>query len=245
MPGGTFAAPLEEKLADQLPQDYAKTCAYPWFRQILTRASQGRAWSWTEVCPDAVVGFSPNGSAFSLALHWAQYLSLYAFNHGVGEEIRVAFPGCQEAFDSKFTPVSGKTLGRISIHAALNQGSCAAKVVNMADDERPTSFSKLWPAIAAWFGLVGVGPGAGEGAPSPSEYVDSFKHVFAEQGRPRALTCGVGVGSAQLDSVGWWLKFDRHLSLGRLRALGFDEERNPVEGWLDAFEQFRAAGIIL
>ncbi|KAM4064342.1 sirq protein [Hirsutella rhossiliensis] len=253
VPGGTFTAPLQETLADQLPEDYARTCAYPWFRQTLTKASRGRSWSWTEVCPDAVVGFSPHGSAFSLALHWAQYLSLYAFNHGIqpgkvppsGKEIRVAFPGCQEAFDSKFTPVSGKILGRISIHAALNPGTCGGKVVNMADNDRPTSFSKVWPAIASWFGLVGVGPAGDEGALKPGEYVAKHKQAFAEQNRPKALKCGVGAGSAQLDAVGWWLKFDRHLSLERLRVLGFQEQRDPVEGWLGAFEQFRAAGIIL
>ncbi|EQK99045.1 SirS [Ophiocordyceps sinensis CO18] len=251
-PGGTFRAPLEERLADQLPEDYAKTCAYPWFRQILAKASRGRGWSWTEVCPDAVVGFSPNGSAFSLALHWAQYLSLYASNHGIrpgqvpsGKEVVVAFPGCREAFASKFTPVSGKVLGRVSIHAALNPGICGGKVINVADSEQPISFSKAWPVIAAWFGLVGVGPADDEGAPSPGEYVAKHKQVFEEQGRPRALTCGVGAGTAQLDAVGWWLKFDRHLSLERLRALGFQEQQDPVEGWLEAFGQFRAAGIII
>ncbi|KND91800.1 hypothetical protein TOPH_03463 [Tolypocladium ophioglossoides CBS 100239] len=248
VPGGTFKAPLEESLADQLPEDYAG-CAYPLFRRILTKASHGRDWTWTEVCPDAVIGFSPNGSGFSLALHWAQYLSLYAYNHGIragsGQRVEVPFPGCEEALDSKFAPVSSKILGRISIHAAMNPDTCGGKVVNMADDEQPTTFRHIWPAAASWFGLVGVGPSNDAGALKPGAYVAKYKHVFGENGRHKAVACGVGAGAAQLDSVGWWLTFDRQLSLKRLRALGFEERRNPVEGWLEAFEQFRDAGIIL
>lgn len=160
-------------------------------------------------------------------------------------KVEVPFPGCEEALDGKFTPVSSKILGRISIHAALNPDSCGGKVVNMADDEQPTTFRHIWPAIASWFGLVGVGPSNDASALKPGAYVAKYKHVFEESGRHRAATCGVGAGSAQLDGVGWWLTFDRQLSLDRLRALGFGERRDPVEGWLEAFEQFRGAGIIL
>ncbi|VUC28863.1 unnamed protein product [Clonostachys rosea] len=250
IPGGTFKAPLDEAMADQLPDDYAKTVAYPWFRKILTKASNGRGWSWTEVCPDAVIGFSPNGSGWSLALHWAQYLSLYSYNEGrgianEGSQVSVSFPGCEGALDSKFTPVSSKILGRIAIFAALNPDICSGKVINMADDEHPTTFRQLWPKIASWFGLSGVGPSTETDALKPGEYVKKNEAIFSEQNRAKALSCGVGAGSQQLDSVGFWLTFDRQLSLDRLRACGFHERRDPIEGWIEAFEQFREAGIIL
>lgn len=239
-------------MADNLPKDYAKTVAYPWFRQILTKASQGHSWTWSEVCPDAVIGFTPNGSAFSLALHWAQYLSLYAYNHGIKRpsdastrNIEVPFPGVEKTLDSLFTPVSDQTLGRISIHAALNPDKCGGKVINMADDERPSTFRELWPAIANWFGLIGVGPSADPSELKPSEYIAKHRHIFADKGLPKGVTSGVGAGSSQLDSVGWWLTFDRQLSLKRLRDTGFEERRDPKAGWLDAFERLRAAGIIL
>ncbi|CAH0048114.1 unnamed protein product [Clonostachys solani] len=250
IPGGTFQAPLDEAMADQLPDDYAKTVAYPWFRKILTEASNGRGWSWTEVCPDAVIGFSPNGSGWSLALHWAQYLSLYSHNKGAGvategSKTPVPFPGCEEALDSKFTPVSSKILGRIAIFAALNPDVCGGKVINMADGAHPTTFRQLWPMIAAWFGLAGVGPSAETDAPKPGEYVKKHETIFSEKNRAKALSGGVGAGSKQLDSVGFCLTFDRQLSLERLRACGFHERRDPIEGWIEAFEQFREAGLIL
>lgn len=239
-------------MADNLPADYAKTVAYPWFREILTKSSEGRGWTWTEICPDAVVGFTPNGSGFSLALHWAQYLSLYAYNHGIRgshksttKSVKVPFPGNKGGYESLFTPVSERSLGRIAIYAALNPDKCGKKVVNALDNDHPTSFRELWPAIAGWFGLVGVDPSEEDDeALKPSEYITKYRSLFEENGLPKGIKCGVGAGSSQLDSVGWWLSFDRQLSPERLRALGFTEQMDPKEGWLDAFERFRNAGII-
>ncbi|WAO87245.1 Hypothetical protein NCS54_00454900 [Fusarium falciforme] len=249
IPDGIFTPPLEESMADNLPADYAKTVAYPWFREILTEASKGRGWTWTEVCPDAVVGFSPIGSNYSLALHWAQYLSLYAFNHGVRdagdtEEIQVPFPGNNEAYHARFTPVASHILGRIAVHAALNPVSCGSRIINMLDRTKPTTFAELWPSIASFFGLIGVAPSADITPQPPSEYIEKHKHLFSENGMPNAISAGVGAGSKQLDSVGWWLTFDRQLSAERLRQVGFLEEREPVRGWTEAFERFRSAGII-
>jgi hypothetical protein len=59
------------------------------------------------------IGFTPNGSQFSLALYWAQYLSLYAYNHGIGpgadnkekKTIEVPFSGNEAGANSLFMPV--------------------------------------------------------------------------------------------------------------------------------------------
>ncbi|KAF6822743.1 sirq protein [Colletotrichum plurivorum] len=246
IPGGTFQAPLKESMADNLPEDYAETVSYPWFRELLTKACEGKSWKWSEVCPDAVVGFTPNGSGWSLALHWAQYLSLYTYNHKDEEQpVEVPFPGNEGGYKSLFTPVSSRTLGRIAVHVSLNPETCGGKVINMADRERPTTFREIWPALAEWFGLKGVGPSGGEDAVRPGEYVQRHKYVFEDAGHPKAVVAGVGAGSSQLDSVGYWLSFDRQLSLDRLRSVGFTEERDPVDGWLEAFDKFREAGIII
>lgn len=250
IPGGTFKAPLTESMADTLPADYEKTVAYPHFRRVLTEASKDRSWSWTEICPDAVVGFTPNGSAFSLALHWGQYLSLYARNHRDNETTEVPFPGNETAYHAKFTPVSTRILGEIAVYAALNQDKCSGKILNAADRAEPTTWAELWPKLVHSFGMVGVGPVsedslAGDDKLKPGEYVTKYKHLFAEAGLPKGLTCGVGDGHQQLDAVGTWLTFDRQLSLARLRSVGYDREVDPAVGWLDAFEKFREAGIIM
>lgn len=233
-------------MADELPDDYAKTVAYPWFRKILTEAGKDRSWTWCEVCPDAVVGFSPIGSNFSLALHWAQYLSLYAHNHKASsnKKAEVSFPGTEEGYNSLFTPVSSRTLGRIAVHAALNLERSGGKVINMMDSAEPTSNSQLWPTIAAWFDLIGTGPSKDSDVLPPSEYIAKHKHLFEENGLSKAVAAGVGSGSKQLDSVGVWLTFDRQLSAERLGEVGYTEERAPIEGWLETFEKMKAAGII-
>ncbi|KAK1569621.1 uncharacterized protein LY79DRAFT_571597 [Colletotrichum navitas] len=249
VPGGTFEAPLKESMADNLPEEYAKTVAYPWFRRILAKASEGKPWTWSEVCPDAVIGFTPNGSGFSLALHWAQYLSLYAYNHGRDGNsdlpVEIPFPGSESGYNSLFTPVSSRSFGRTAVYASLNGEKCHGKVINVADSTRPTTFSEIWPSLANWFGLKGVGPTEDNQPSKPGEYVKENKQHFVEKGLHKALVAGVGGGSSQLDSVGYWLSFDRQLSLDRLRSLGFMEERDPIEGWLEAFRKFREAGIVI
>ncbi|GKZ27356.1 hypothetical protein AbraIFM66951_005098 [Aspergillus brasiliensis] len=272
--GGTFTPPLHEDMVNNLPPDYAKTVVYPAYREILNTSSAGRKWTWCEVCPDAIVGFTPNGSQFSLALHWAQYLSLYAYNHGIGPHtqrkggtepaVEIPFPGSIAGATSLFSPVSSSRLARFMIFVSLHPETCGGgRLFNVADQETPCTYGALWPRLAEWFGLVGVPPveSAAESeednklkvgevpkrasAVAPGEYITQYRDIFTQSGCPKALTGGVGVGYRQLDSVGYWLTFDRQLSLERLAETGFEEDRDPVEGWLESFAMFRKAGLIL
>lgn len=151
-PGGIFTAPLDESLIGTLPDDYAKTVAYPSFRRLLARASERKPWTWCEVCPDVVVGFAPNGSGWSLAAHWATFLSAWRLRHGEGSE--VAFPGTLAGYDSKFTEASTRALARFAIYAsAVRPEACGGgKTFNVADAEGPGTMRDRWPQIAAWFG---------------------------------------------------------------------------------------------
>ncbi|KAH8196435.1 hypothetical protein TruAng_009395 [Truncatella angustata] len=251
-PGGTFTPPLQEDMVRNLPSDYAKTVAYPVFREVLTEASKEKPWTWCEVCPDAIIGFTPNGSQFSLALHWAQYLSLYAHHHGRGA--RVPFPGIEAAYLANMTPVSAGILARFAIYASLNPDKCGAgQLFNVGDSAEPTTFGHIWPRLAEWFGLVGDGPLSSSSGTEleekeslmPGEYIAKHRGTFDERRLGRAEKAGVSAGSLQLDSVGTWLTFDRQLSLDKLRSTGFEEERDVVEGWLEAFRGFKEAGLIL
>ncbi|KAK7926624.1 hypothetical protein PG985_003622 [Apiospora marii] len=260
IPGGTFSAPLTEDMVNSLPSDYEKTVAYPQFRKLLADACRGKSWTWCEICPDAIIGFTPNGSQFSLALHWAQYLSLYAYNHGIGPRVKdkpstdgvsapveVPFPGTTAGYNSLCSPVSASTIAQMAIYAGQNPERCGdGRLFNIADSDAPSTMGDLWPHLAAWFGLVGTGPEARSDTDLlPGEYVERHQGVFGEHGLEMAVKGGVGAGRKQLDSVGSWLTFDRQLSLGRLREAGFKERRDPVVGWLEAFDMFRKAGLIL
>lgn len=147
------------------------------------------------------------------------------------------------------------------IYASLNSEKCGnGQLFNIADSATPCKLGEVWLQLAKWFGLEGVMPGISEQAETqlkvgqlpqstsnlpPGEYISEHQHLFAENGCLDAAHAGVGAGNRQLDSVGYWLTFDRQLSLKRLRESGFDEEQDPVQGWLESFELFRKAGLIL
>lgn len=240
-PGGVFSAPLREEMADSLPEDYLQTVAYPHYRAMLASESKGADWSWCELVPDAVVGFAPNGSGFSLAGHWAAYLSTCRLVYGEGAE--VPFPGVVAGYDSLFTEVSARTLAKIAIFASLNPEIFGGKIFNVADSAQPSSMRHTWPQIAAFFGLKGVPPSATASPEDekPSEFVKRHGEVLKKAG-----VKGVEIWNpAQLDSYGYWLTFDRQLCLDRLKEAGFCEERWPIEGWREAFELFRRAGMVV
>ncbi|KAL7915572.1 hypothetical protein GGI35DRAFT_437180 [Trichoderma velutinum] len=269
LPGGTFTPPLTEDLVDSLPADYAQTCVYPRYRTLLDRESKGKKWTWCEVCPDAIVGFTPNGSQFSLALHWAQYLSLFAYNHGVGphtsgnqKSLKVPFPGNVAGATSLFTPVASQTIARFMIYASLHPDTCGGgQLFNIGDSETPCKYGELWPQLAKWFGMVGltsIEPSkklentlkVGELPQNmewltPGEYVAKYRDIFSQTGNEAAIRGGVGAGSRQLDSVGYWLTFDRQLSLKKVRETGFEGDKDPAQAWLETFEKFRKARLIL
>ncbi|KAI0177342.1 hypothetical protein BJ166DRAFT_561117 [Pestalotiopsis sp. NC0098] len=269
VPGGTFTPPLTEDMVNHLPPDYAKTVVYISYRELLNSASQGKKWTWCEVCPDAIIGFTPNGSQFSLALHWAQYLSLYAHNHGLSPAadkpastaVEVPFPGNSASATSLFTPAAARTIARFMIYASLHPETCGGgQLFNIADSETPCKYGEIWPQLAKWFGLVGTGPADSSKAENntlkvgqvsqsssvltPGEYLSKYKDVFVQSGLEKAASGGVGAGSRQLDSVGYWLTFDRQMSIKRLRDTGFEGDSDPILGWLESFEMFRKAGII-
>lgn len=75
----------------------------------------------------------------------------------------------------------------------------------------------------------------------PGEFIRQHKALLESAGVKGASV----THTDQLDSYGYWLTFDRHLSLCRLRQEAmFSEECRPEEGWWQAFELFRKAGMI-
>lgn len=240
LPGGIFSAPLSESMADTLPEDYKKTVAYPHYRALLSEESANANWTWCELCPDAIIGFTPNGSGFSLAGHWAAYLYTYKLVHGEGAD--VPFPGVTAGYDALYTETSAKTLAKVAIYASFYPEEFREKIFNVADQSQPGSMRQRWPQIASWFGLKGVPPpeNASVSDPKPSDFIKEHRAKLDAQG-----VKGIDIWNAgQLDAYGYWLTFDRHLSLDRLHAAGYREETSPEKSWWDAFEMFKRAGMI-
>ena len=103
--------------------------------------------------------------------------------------------------------------------------------------------SERWPAIANYFGLEGTGPlddGKEEGLLRPGEYIEMHKGVLDRWGGK-----GSRVFKAEaLDEYGYHFTFDRHMSLEKVKGVGFEEEMEPNASWFKAFDRLRAAGMI-
>ncbi|KAF2493652.1 hypothetical protein BU16DRAFT_573851 [Lophium mytilinum] len=233
-----FKTPYTEDMV--LPSSNDSSVHYAEFQNILTEKSEGKKWTWCDVRPDAVIGFAPTGSTYNLTAHWATYLSLYANVEGAGSS--VAFPGTENAYNSLLNEASSSTIARLAIWASLHPEVSAGQLFNVADSARAESMRDRWPKIASWFGLMGIGPApeSDEASLLPSKYVQKHEKVLKEKGM------GVLVWKAEfLDSYGFYLDFDRQMSLEKCRKAGFEEEKDPNEAWFGAFEKFRGAGMIL
>ncbi|KAL8693587.1 MAG: hypothetical protein Q9218_001629 [Villophora microphyllina] len=237
IPGGIFKAPYAESMGP-LPDGAHDSINYPGMREALTRASAGKQWTWCDIRPDAVIGFVPNGSAFNLTAHWANYLSLYTLVENKGA--KVPFPGTPKAYNSLYNEASADIIAKGSIWAALHPEKTSGQIFNIADQAKPESMKERWPELAAYFGLEGVGPEEGNHALKPSEYIAKHSTVLEEAG---VESSPVFKGEF-LDSYGYYLDFDRHMSLEKLRKAGFAEEIDPNQSWFRAFDRYKKAGML-
>lgn len=84
-------------------------------------------------------------------------------------------------------------------------------------------------------------PPEGYQGDKPGEFIMKHKNLLESAGAKGSTVWH----TEQLDSYGYWLTFDRHLSLRRLRdEAGFSEESRPEQGWYRAFDMFKKAGMI-
>ena len=98
--------------------------------------------------------------------------------------------------------------------------------------------SERWPAIANYFGLEGTGPLEDmEGVLKPGEYIEMHKGLL--DGKASRV-----FKAEALDEYGYHFTFDRHMSLEKVRGVGFEEEIDPNASWFKAFDRLRAAGMI-
>lgn len=219
VPGGVFTAPYKESMVE-IPAPYNNIHYYA-FHKFLAELSKGKKWTWCDVRPDAIVGFVPNGSAFNLTAHWANYLSVYA--HVEGRGAKVPYPGSENGFKSLYNEASSDIIAKFSIWAALHAEKTRGQIFNIADQAKPSSMVERWPALAAYFGLEGVGPSDDPSVLKPGEYVAKHREVLEKNG----IKGNPVFKGHFLDTYGWYLSFDRQMSLDKARSVGFTEEIDP------------------
>jgi hypothetical protein len=188
-----------------------------------------------------IVGFVPQNNFMNMAQGLALFFSLYREAHGEGAE--VVFPYGEEAWTALHTDSSADLLGRFHVFASLQPERVAERAFNVVDGEA-FAWRDLWPRLAAYFGLIGTGPGK-DGQGSVKKFVHGQKNEWEGWVARRGLNSGAleGTGFEFVDDVmGIPIRRDYDSSLRK--EVGFTEERDPFDGYRIAFDEMRAARII-
>jgi len=159
-----------------------------------------------------------------------------------GANAIVAFPGTKDSYNALFTEASSDMIGRLSIWASLHPDKAGGgQRFNVADSAVPSSMSIRWPQLAAYFGLIGVGPEDGVVEKLlPSQYVQKHQQILQSRcKRPAEI-----FKAAFLDQYGFWLAKDRQFSMVKARKAGFTLDVDPSLAWIEAFDRLRAAGML-
>lgn len=135
---GPFKTPAREDDPRHLPPDF-------YFDQIdwLTEFQRGKRWSWTEIRPQTLCGFSP-GTAMSILSVIAVYASI---SKALGLPLR--FPGKPGAFRSIYQVTESSHLAS-ALHWAAITPQCANQAFNITNGDY-FRWCNVWPKIAAVF----------------------------------------------------------------------------------------------
>lgn len=219
---------------------------------LLKQMSQGKSWAYIDVIPDVIVGFVPNNNIYCLPQALALYLTLY--RHINGEGAKVVFPGTMKSWRILSNDSSQDIVARFSIFAGLQDADKLQKIsgqrFNVSDSQEPSSWSKKWPKLCEYFGLVGVEPSEANGGSGsdPAAYVSENREKWFELEKQHGLQSG-RVGNDRSYSgfphfIMSMFNFDRNLDLSAMRSI-YEQEDVPVEKpWYTAFDRFRKAKII-
>ncbi|KAK4545423.1 hypothetical protein LTR36_002773 [Oleoguttula mirabilis] len=209
----------------------------------LERLNEGKKWKYADIRPDAIIGFVPNHNAMNLAEPIALYCSLWKSLETSDE---IPFPGTTTTYTSLHSDCSQDLVARIHIFASLHPEKTGGEAYNIADADVSNSWEAVWPGIAAYFGLKGVGPPP-NGQLAGEPWVKSRSPVWEKWTAEKQLKPKV------LESTCWgfmtilandYATFDRSFDISKARSIGFDERRDHVQSYHIAFDRMRDARII-
>lgn len=175
----------------------------------------------------------------------ALYLSLYRFVHGPGAT--VPFPGSLQSFLYTYTDSSQDINAKAEIYlSTIKPAEANGEAFNIADTETPGPWSVRWLMLAAYFGLRGTGPSIdGWGGIDQwwNEHQADYQKMcesygLHQRGIPESAWTFV---KAMLTMV----NRNRELSLDKIRAIGFTEERPVGHGHYVTLDRMVDERIIL
>jgi hypothetical protein len=223
----------------RLPEPWASTIFYYTQYDLLKKLSHGKSWTFTEIRPDGIVGFTAVSNPMNMAQGMAIYLALYREVKGKGSE--VPYPGSEVGYRSSHSDTFQDILAKMEIHAALHPEKCGnGRAFNIADGAT-VSWAQIWPKLCEHWGLIGKGPD--EGATPMLDFVSQNRDAWVTLAKRHDLD------ERLIDQQGWnhlhmmlvTFDFDRQYDLSRAREAGFLEEIDTVHGYIMSWERMRSA----
>ena len=246
-PGVVYEPPLKES-SPRIPEPYASNVFYYSQWDELTRLNEGTKWHVCDTRPDMIVGYTPqSNNTMNFAQGVGLWLSMYASLEGKGAE--VVFPGNDLSWKSLHRESSQDTVARLNIHVSLAPiDQVAGKAFNVAD--QLVNWEKLWPELCAYFGLTGVGPD--DNAEGKPKKLTGMAWVMSKKPEWDKWVEANGLKGGILETTSWefmeanlvFTRFDRQLDIEASKKIGFMEEKEPMKGYVEAFERMRKAKII-
>lgn len=233
--------PLRENMP-RIPEPYASKIFYYTQFDLLAELSKGKHWTFAEVRPDGIVGFTPTSNAMNLSQGIGLYLTIYREVHGAAAIVN--FPGSAGGWKCKHSDTSQGILAKMEIYAATHIDECGnGGVFNIADGETVT-WEHVWPKLCEHFGLVGEGPASD--AVSMQDFVNNNVNAWKKLAQKHGLK-EIVVEEQNWPFVHFMLvdfDFDRQYDLTRSREVGFKEETDTADGYVKAWEKMRKAKIL-
>ncbi len=205
-----------------------------YFDQIdwLTAFQKGRRWTWSELRPHAICGFSP-GTAMSLVSVIAVYA---AIQKALGRPL--SFPGT--AWTSLYQVTEAAHLAKGAEWAATDP-RCANRAHNLINGDY-FRWKNIWPAIASVFDMPTADP-------EPVSLVESMSDKARLWAR---LTAGHGLQPIPFDHLVAWpfgdyvfaCNWDIMSSMTRTRFDGFQDVVDSEEMFVRLLRRFRAERIV-
>jgi hypothetical protein len=193
----------------------------------------------------------------------ALFLSLWRYVNGPGAEI--PYIGTAENYRHTNTDSSQDIVARSHIYlSVVKPDEANGEAFNVADSETPTSWIQRWPIMAEYFGLKGLPP------TEPAEGESRILHnkavltdeveVFPadrwwneHQADYKKMCVEFGLRERTIPPESWtfalvagcsYLKRDRHLSLAKIRSLGFTDEYAPGQGQIIGYNRMVESNIL-
>jgi len=225
----------------RVAEPYADEIFYYSQHDLLKNISEGKRWTFAEVRPDAVVGFVPNNNAMNLAQAIGLFLAFYASKNGLGAT--VPFPGSESSYNALQTDVTQTTLARMHIYVSLYPEITSKQIFNIGDNPGSISWAIKWPVLCEYFGLKGTAPDSAFGKLSGTKYMRQHRDEWSAWEKQNGLKEKV-LEAASWDFLEIMLErvvFNRQYDLCRLGEIGFEEQRDVLEGYKMVFERMKAA----